>query len=66
MREHSMLGCKGLGCCCARLSRRVPAPPGRRAEAGGATRSSRGGAREGRVGSEERGVPECCGILGLT
>ena len=29
-----------------------------RAEEGGARRCSRGGAREGRVGSEERGVPE--------
>ena len=47
-------GCRG----------RRPAPPRRRAEEGGAARSSRGGAREGRVGSEERGVPECCGISG--
>ena len=28
-RKACMLVCKGLGICCARLSRRVPAPPGR-------------------------------------
>ena len=64
MCEHSLHICKVLSIWRARLSRRVPAPPGRRAEEGGAARSSRGGAREGRVGSEERGVPECCGISG--
>jgi hypothetical protein len=66
MREHSLLGCKVLGIGRARLSRRVPGTAGRRAGEGGAARGSRGGAVRGRVGSEERGVPECCGILGLT
>jgi len=36
----------------------VPGTTGRRAEEGGAKRGSRGGARDGRVGSEERGVPD--------
>ena len=53
-----MLGCKVLGVCCARLPRRVTGTAGRRAEGGGAVRRCRGGAREGRVGGEERGVPE--------
>ena len=64
LRKHIMLVCKGLGICCARLPRQASGTAGRRAEEGGATRSSRGGAREGRVGSEERGAPECCGISG--
>lgn len=58
-----MLVCKVLGICFARLPRRVPGTTGRRAEEGGAACGSRGGAREGRVGGEERGVPECCGVL---
>ena len=66
MPAHSMHICKVLGICCARLPRRVPGTAGARAEEGGATRGSRGGAVRGRVGSEEHGVPECCGILGLT
>ena len=35
---------------------------GARAEGGGGTRSSRGGGARGRIGSEERGAPECCGV----
>ena len=59
-----MLGCKALGIFRAWLPRRVHGTAGQRAEEGGAVRGSRDGAREGRVGSEERGVPECCGISG--
>ena len=62
MRELSLHICM-LGICCARLPRQAPGTAGRRAEEGGAVRSSRGGAVRGRVGSEERGVPECCGVL---
>ena len=61
-----MLVCKVLSIWRARLPRRVHGTAGRRAEEGGAARSSRGGARDGRVGGEERGMPLCCGILGLT
>ena len=63
MREHIMLFCKVLGICCARLPRQAPGTAGRRAEGGGGTRSSRGRGTRGRVGSEERGVPRCCGVL---
>ena len=66
MRKHSMHICKVLSIWRARLPRRVHGTAGQRAEEGGAVHGSRGGAREGRVGSEERGMPECCGILGLT
>ena len=62
MPEHSMHICKELGTWRARLSRRVPGTAGRRAEEGGAARSSRGGARDGRVGGEERGVPARRGV----
>ena len=66
MRKHIILVCKGLGIWRARLPRRVPGTTGRRAEGGGGTRSSRGRDARGRVGSEERGMRLCCGILGLT
>ena len=61
-RKHIMLVCKGLGICCARLPRQGPRTAGARVERGGGTCSSKGGGARGRIGSEERGAPECCGV----
>ena len=66
MREHSMLGCKVLGICCARLPRQASGTAAAARGGGRGRARQQGQAREGRVGGEERGVPLCCGILGLT
>ena len=54
--------CKVLSIWRARLPQRVPGTTGRHVGEGGATRSSRGRGTRGRVGSEERDAPECCGV----
>ena len=53
-----MLVCKMLGICCARLPRRVPGTAGAARGGGRGRARQQGQAREGRVGGEERGVPE--------
>ena len=62
MRKHIMLVCTVLGICCARLPRQGLAPPGRARWEAGAPAAAGAGVCEGRVGSEERGAPECCGV----
>ena len=57
MRKHIMLVCTVLGICCARLPRQGLAPPGRARWEAGAPAAAGAGVCEGRVGSEERGVP---------